>query len=148
MDLVDGHVHVLVVLVVVAGCDVLVFGEPKDVDKMFHNVPELLPVEASVLGVKRDDEVIRSVLACPGVLRLDGLDQPAGELDVGNRTRVGVRQGPGWRRTRPESSRTPSSLVLVASFAATSVVVQSVREAHARGTGPRAVRRLGRQGAY
>ena len=55
MDLVDGHVHVLVVFVVVAGCDVLVFGKPKDVDKIFHNVPELVPVQAAVLWVKRDD---------------------------------------------------------------------------------------------
>ena len=82
MDLVDGDVQVLVVLVVVAGRDVLVLGEPQDVDKMLHDMLELFPVEASVLWVKRDDEVIRAVLACPGVLRLDGFDQPAGELDV------------------------------------------------------------------
>jgi len=55
MDLVDGHEHVLVVFVVVAGCDVLVFRKPKDFDKIFHNVPELVPVEAAVLWVKRDD---------------------------------------------------------------------------------------------
>jgi hypothetical protein len=47
MDLVDGHVNVLVVLVAVAGCDVLVFGEPKDVDKILHSMAEFLPVEAS-----------------------------------------------------------------------------------------------------
>jgi hypothetical protein len=82
MDLVDGHVNVLVVFVAVAHRDVLVLREPKDVDQTFHNVPELLPVEAAVLGMKRDDEVIGALAARAGVLGLDGLDQPAGELDV------------------------------------------------------------------
>lgn len=82
MDLVDGHANVFVVLVAVAGGDVLLFGETKDVDEMFHHVAKLLPVEASVLWVKRDDEVMRSVLARPDVLRLDALEQSAGELDA------------------------------------------------------------------
>jgi hypothetical protein len=52
MDLVDGHVNVFVVLVVVPGSDVLVVGEPQGVDEIFHNMPQLLLVEASVFRVK------------------------------------------------------------------------------------------------
>jgi hypothetical protein len=100
MDLVDGHVDVLVVFVAVAHRDVLVLREPKDVDQTFHNVPELLPVEAAVLGMKRDDEVIRAVLARPGVVGLDGLDQPTGELDVlgGDHTGEVPGEEPGGSR--------------------------------------------------
>jgi hypothetical protein len=82
MDLVDSHMNVLVVFVAVAHRDVLVLRKPQCIHKPIHDVPELLPVEAAVLGMKRDDEVIRAVLARPGVLGLDGLDQPTGELDV------------------------------------------------------------------
>lgn len=45
-------------------------------------MPELLPVEASVIWVKRNDEVMGAVPACPRILRLSGLDQSTGELDV------------------------------------------------------------------
>ncbi len=38
--------------------------------------------QAAVLGMKRDDEVIPVVLARPGVLSSDGLDQPPSELDA------------------------------------------------------------------
>lgn len=97
MDLVDGHVNVFVVLVVVAGGDVLVVREPQRVDKVLHNMPELRPVEASVFWVKRDDEVVGAGFACPSILRLDGLDESAGELDVVGRghTREIGSQEPG-----------------------------------------------------
>jgi hypothetical protein len=39
MDLIDGHVNVFVVLVVVAGGDVLVLGKPEDVHQVFHDAP-------------------------------------------------------------------------------------------------------------
>jgi len=52
LDLVDGHVNVFVVFVVVPSGDVLVVGEPQGVDEGFHDMPELLPVEASVFRVK------------------------------------------------------------------------------------------------
>ena len=52
MNLVDGHVNVFVLFVVVAGSDVLVVGEPQGVDQVFHNVPQLLPVETSVFRMK------------------------------------------------------------------------------------------------
>jgi hypothetical protein len=82
MDLVDGHVNVFVVFVVVAGGDVVVLRKPQGVDEAFHNMPELLPVEASIFWMKRDDEMIGPVVGCPRILRLDGFDQSAGELDV------------------------------------------------------------------
>ena len=78
MDLVDGHVNVFVVFVVVAGGDVLVLRKPQGVDEVFHNMPELLPIEASVFWMKRNDEVIGSVVGCPRILRLNGLDQSTG----------------------------------------------------------------------
>jgi hypothetical protein len=52
MNLVDGHVNVFVVFVVVAGSDVLVVGEPQGDDEVFHDMPQLLPVEASVFPMK------------------------------------------------------------------------------------------------
>lgn len=52
VDLVDRHVNVLVVFVVVADGDVLVVGKPQSVHKLFHEVSQLLRVEASILGVK------------------------------------------------------------------------------------------------
>ena len=52
MDLVDGHVDVFVVFVVVPSGDILVPGKPQRLHKVFHNTPELVPVEASVFGVK------------------------------------------------------------------------------------------------
>ena len=97
VDLVDGHVNVFVVLVVVAGGDVLVVREPQRVDKVLHDMPELPPVEASVFWVKRDNEVVGAGFSCPCILRLDGLDKSAGELDVVGRghTREIGSQEPG-----------------------------------------------------
>jgi hypothetical protein len=82
VDLVDGHVHVLVVLVVVTGDNVLVIGKPQNLHQVFHHTPKLVPVEASVLRVKGDDHVIRAVVARAGVLRVHGLDELARELEV------------------------------------------------------------------
>ena len=45
-------------------------------------MPKLLPVEASIFWVKQDDEMVGAVLARARIVRLDGLDQPAGKLDV------------------------------------------------------------------
>ena len=56
--------------------------KPQGVDEGLDNMAELLPIEASIFWVKRDDEVIGAVAAPARILRLDGLDQPAGELDV------------------------------------------------------------------
>ena len=86
MVLVDGHVHVLVVFVVVTDGNVLVIGKPQRLHQVFHNTPELVPVEASVFWVKRDDEVVGAGFPCPCILRLDGLDESAGELDVAGRS--------------------------------------------------------------
>jgi hypothetical protein len=52
VDLVDGYVKVFVVLVVVTRSDVLVVRKPQSLHKVFHNTPELVPVEASVFRVK------------------------------------------------------------------------------------------------
>ena len=52
VDLVDGHVDMLVVFVVVANSDVLVLRESKDIHEVFHNAPELLRLQASILRVK------------------------------------------------------------------------------------------------
>ena len=82
MDLVDGHVKVFVVLVVVAGGNVLVLRKSQGVHEAFHNMAEFLALKASIFLVKRDDKMVGAVLACAGILRLDGLDQVAGELDV------------------------------------------------------------------
>ena len=97
MDLVDGHVNVFVGFVVVASGDVLVLRKPQGVDEAFHNMPELLPVEASVFRVERDDEVGGAGFPCSCILRLDGLDESAGELDVVGRghTREIGSQEPG-----------------------------------------------------
>jgi hypothetical protein len=48
MDLVDGHVNVLVVFVVVAGRDVLVTGEPQSLHQVFHNTSEVVGTETTV----------------------------------------------------------------------------------------------------
>ena len=104
MDLVDRYVNVLVVLVVVTGGDVLVTGKPQGLHKVFHNTPELVPVEASVFRVKRDDEVIGTVSPRAGVLRVHGLDESARELEVA---------GPG--HTREIGGQEPRRPRLVAS---------------------------------
>ena len=97
VDLVDCYMHVLVVFVVVTDGDVLVPGKPQSLHKAFHNTPELVPVEASVFWVKRHDEVVGTCFPCPCILRLDGLDESAGELDVVGRghTREIGSQEPG-----------------------------------------------------
>lgn len=97
VDLVDSHMDVFVVLVVVAGGDVVVVREPQRVDKVLHDAPSLPPVETSVVWVERDDEVVGAGFACPSILRLDGLDESAGELDVVGRghTREIGSQEPG-----------------------------------------------------
>jgi hypothetical protein len=46
------------------------------------NLLELVSFEAPILGVKRDDEVIRALAPGAGVLCLGGVDEPAGELEV------------------------------------------------------------------
>jgi len=43
---------------------------------------KLLWFEALIVGVKRDDEVIRTLASGAGVLCLDGVDELAGELEV------------------------------------------------------------------
>ena len=60
-------------------------------------VPSAPPVEASVFWVERDDEVVGAGFPCPCILRLDGLDESAGELDVVGRghTREIGSQEPG-----------------------------------------------------
>ena len=45
-------------------------------------VPSAPPVEASVFWVERDDEVVGPGFPCPCILRVDGLDKSACELDV------------------------------------------------------------------
>jgi hypothetical protein len=82
VDLVDGDVDMLVVFVVVANGDVLVLRESEDIHKVLHNAPELLGVQASILWVKCDDEVIGALRARAGVLRLDCLHQVARELEI------------------------------------------------------------------
>jgi hypothetical protein len=82
VDLVDRNVDVLVVRVAVAHGDVLVLGKPQRIHKPVHNLLELLSFEAPILGVKRDDEVIRALAPGAGVLWLDGVDELAGELEV------------------------------------------------------------------
>jgi hypothetical protein len=48
MDLVDGHMHMLVVFVVVTGGDVLVTGEPQSLHQVFHNTSEVVGTETTV----------------------------------------------------------------------------------------------------
>jgi hypothetical protein len=82
VDLVDGYMNVLVVFVVVTRGDVLVPRKPQRLHQVFDNTPELVPVEAPVFRVKGDDHVIRAVAARAGVLRVQGLDESARELEV------------------------------------------------------------------
>jgi hypothetical protein len=92
--------NVLVVFVVVTRGDVLVTGEPQSLHQAFHNTPELVPVEASVLRVKGDDHVIRALVARAGVLRVHGLDESARELEVagpGHARKIGGQEpGRSW----------------------------------------------------
>ena len=116
MDLVDGHVNVFVVLVVVAGGDVLVVREPQRVDQVLHNMPELRPVEASVFWVERDNEVVGAGFPCSCILRLDGLDESAVELDVVGRghTREIGSQEPGrsgGMAPAPDVAREPTKAI-------------------------------------
>jgi hypothetical protein len=95
MDLVDSHMHMLVVFVVVAGGDVLVAGKPQSLHKAFYDTPEFFRVEASVFGMKGDDQVISAVATGAGVLRVHGLDELAGELEVfraGNARKIGGQE--------------------------------------------------------
>ena len=82
MDLVDRDVDVLVIGVVVTDCDVLVSAEPQSLHEPFHNLLKLFSFEAPIVGVKRDDEVIRALGPGAGVLDLDRVDELAGELQV------------------------------------------------------------------
>jgi len=82
VDLVDRHVDVLVVGIVVAHCDVLVLGESQSVHKALDDMLKLPSVEAPVVGVKRDHEVVRASSPGAGVLRLDGVDECTRELEV------------------------------------------------------------------
>jgi hypothetical protein len=86
----------------VASGGVLVLRKPQSVDEVFHNMPKLLPVEASVFWVKRDDEMVGAVLARARILRLDGLDQPAGKLDV---------VGAGYARKVGDAAKLPRLFV-------------------------------------
>ena len=52
VDLVDGHVDVLVIRIVVAHRDVLVLGKPQRIHKSIHNLLELVSFEAPIVGVK------------------------------------------------------------------------------------------------
>jgi hypothetical protein len=74
--------------------------EPQSLHQVFHNTPELVPVEASVFRVEGDDHVIRAVVARAGVLRVDGLDESARELEVagpGHANKIGGQE-PGRAR--------------------------------------------------
>jgi len=82
MDLIDRDVDVLVIGIVVTNCDVLVLGKPQRIQKAFRNLLKLLSFEASIVRVERDDEVIRALAAGAGTLRLDGVDELAGQLEV------------------------------------------------------------------
>ena len=52
VDLVDGHVDVLVIRIVVAHRDVLVLGKPQRIDEFVDNLLELPSFEAPIVGVK------------------------------------------------------------------------------------------------
>ena len=57
-------------------------GEPQSIHKPFHNLLKLFSFEAPIVGVKRDDEVIRALASGAGVLCFDRVDELAGELEV------------------------------------------------------------------
>ena len=82
MDLVDGDVDVLVLLVAVPDGDELVLLESGGSDGAFHRALELALFERTVVGVKRDDQMVGLVTLSPGVPALVGFD----DLDC----RVGV----------------------------------------------------------
>jgi hypothetical protein len=112
MDLVDGNVDVLVICVVVTHRDVLVIGKPQSLHEVLHNTPELVPVEASVFGIKSDDEVIGTVAAGAGVLRVHRLDELAGELQVvrlGHTRKIGGQE-PGRPRLVASTPNVASEL--------------------------------------
>ena len=77
---------------------------------MLHDAPELPPVEASVFWVERDDEVVGAGFPCSCILRLDGLDESAGELDVAGRShgrKIGSQEpgGSGGVALAPDVAR-------------------------------------------
>ena len=112
MDLVDCYMNVLVVFVVVTRGDVLVTAEPQSLHQVFHNTPELVPVEASVLRVKRDDEVVGTVAARAGVLRVHSLDESARQLEVagpGHARKIGSQE-PGRSRLVASTSNVAREL--------------------------------------
>jgi hypothetical protein len=82
VDLVDRHVDVLVIGIAVAHRDVLVLGEPQRIDEFVDNQLELPSFEAAIVGVERNDEVIRALAAGPRVLHLDRLDERTRKLEV------------------------------------------------------------------
>ncbi len=71
MNLVHGHVKMLVLLLAMANRDVLVLSEPRRLHRAADDVLELRRREASVLGVKRDDQVIGLVALGPHVAFLE-----------------------------------------------------------------------------
>jgi len=77
VDFVDRNVDVLVIRVVVAHRDVLVLGKPQSIRKSIHDVLELLSLEAPIVGVKGDHEVVGALAARAGVLRLNRLNESA-----------------------------------------------------------------------
>ena len=87
-----------------AGRDVLVTGKPQSLHQVFHNTPELAPVEASVLRVKGDDHVIGAIAARAGVLRVHGLDESARELEVTGPGHAKGTRSPAACRFDPECS--------------------------------------------
>ena len=109
MDLVDRDVDVLVVRIVVTHRDVLVIGKPQHIHKPIHNPLKLVSFEAPIVGVKRDDEVIGALAACPSVLRLDGVDERTRKLEV-------ISSADAWQigGVKPGSARLGASPLNVA----------------------------------
>jgi hypothetical protein len=52
VDLVDRDVDVFVIGIVVTHRDVLVLGKPQSIHEPFHNLSELVSVEAPIVGVE------------------------------------------------------------------------------------------------
>ena len=71
MDLVHRHVKMLVLLLAMADRDVLVLSEPRRLHRPANDVLELRRRQASVLGVKRDDQVIGLVALGPHIALLE-----------------------------------------------------------------------------
>ena len=82
MNLVHGHVKMLVLLLAMANRDVLVFLEPGRPHGPADNALEFRRAQAPVLRVKRDDEMVGLVALRPQIAFLQQLHDVDGKLSV------------------------------------------------------------------